>query len=151
MPPVCFVDSGILWRLLDPSHPERKPCLSLMHKCFVRKPRFIAGVNSVVVVETMILLVKRSKIHPSRATNLLWNGFLRSENRVILFPIHHNTLKEALLEQAKHPEVEFPDCVISASMKENGITKIYTTNPKHFQVFDFVKEACDPRQKTQEV
>lgn len=38
--------------------------------------------------------------------------------------------------------------VIAASMNENGIFKIYTTNPKHFTAFNFVKGAIDPRQPT---
>ena len=142
---ITFLDSGILWRVLDPGHPEREPCLELMRRCFTHKPAFISGVNAVVVVETMIHLVKRSRIHPSKAANLLWNGFLRSESRVIVYPISHSTLREALMEQSKHPEVEFPDCVIAASMKENGITQIYTTNPTHFLEFDFIEKAIDPR------
>lgn len=145
MHPICFVDSGILWRLLDPAHPERESCLNLMRKCFIRKPKFVAGVNAVIIVEAMIHLIEKSKIHPSKAVGLLWDGFLKSENRVVVFPIYHGTLREALIQQSKHPQVEFPDCVISASMRENGIARIYTTNPKHFLMFSFIKEAIDPR------
>lgn len=142
---ISFLDSGVLWRLLDPDHPERGSCLNLMRRCFTQKPEFMAGVNAVVIVETMIHLIERSKIHPSRVSSLLWNGFLKSESKVVVYPIYRDTLREALIQQSEHPQVEFPDCVISASMKENGITKIYTTNPKHFLTFSFVKEAIDPR------
>lgn len=142
---LVFIDSGILWRALDPEHPERRPCLNILRKCFVKKPEFMAGVNSVIVIETMILLVQRSKIVPKKASILLWEGFLKSEDRVIAYPLHRSTLKEALELQAEKPHIEFPDCVIAASMNENGILKIYTTNPKHFVAFNFVKEAIDPR------
>lgn len=143
---ISFIDSGILWRLLDPAHPERESCLNLVRRCFMRKPEFIAGVNAVIIVETMIHLIEKSKIRPQRATDLVWDGFLKSENRVVVYPIDRSTLREALIQQSEHPQVEFPDCVISTSMKENGITKIYTTNPRHFLLFDFIKQAIDPRQ-----
>jgi predicted nucleic acid-binding protein len=120
-----------------------------MRKCFTRKPKFIAGVNAVVIVEAMIHLVEKSKIPPSKAVSLLWDGFLKSEKRVVVFPIYYDTLREALIQQSRHPNVEFPDCVISASMKENGIARIYTTNPKHFLMFSFIKEAIDPRLHSQ--
>ena len=116
-----------------------------MRKCFIQKPELIFGLNGVVVVETMILLVKRSKIEPHTASNLLWNGFLRSESRVIVYPIYRETPREALNLQSKNPEVEYPDCAVAATMKENGITSIYTTNPRHFKRFSFIKEAIDPR------
>jgi len=142
----AFIDSGILWRALDPGHPERQPCLGILRKCFTKRPEFIAGVNSVILVETMILLVKRSKIMPEVASKLLWEGFLKSEERVIVYPTYRNTLREALNLQATEPRVDFPDCVIASSMNENGISRIYTTNPEHFILFNFVKEAIDPRE-----
>jgi len=105
----------------------------------------ILGLNAVVVVETMILLVKRSKINPRAASNLLWNGFLRAESRVVVYPIYRETLREALNLQSENPEVEYPDCVVAATMNKNGIISIYTTNPRHFKRFGFIKEAVDPR------
>jgi len=93
----------------------------------------------------MILLVKRSKIDPRTASNLLWYGFLRSESRVTVYPIYRETLREALKLQSKNPEIEYPDCAVAATMRENGITNIYTTNPGHFKRFSFIKEAIDPR------
>jgi len=141
----AFIDSGILWRALDPKHPERQPCLSVLRKCFTKTPEFIAGVNSVILVETMILLVKRSKIMPEVASKLLWEGFLKSEERAIVYPTQRNTLRDALDLQVTEPSVDFPDCVIASSMSENGISRIYTTNPRHFTLFKFVKEAIDPR------
>lgn len=139
------MDSGVIWRVLDPKHPEREPCLELVRKYFTQKPELMFGLNAVVVVETMILLVKRSKIDPRTASSLLWNGFLRSESKVAVYPIYRDTLREALNLQSKNPEIEYPDCEIAATMKENGITSIYTTNPKHFKRFSFIKEAIDPR------
>ncbi|MEM3511582.1 MAG: hypothetical protein QXY80_02880 [Candidatus Jordarchaeales archaeon] len=56
---IFFIDSGVVWRLLDPLHPEREPCLSVARRCFSSKPDFLMGVNSVVIVEAMISLVKR--------------------------------------------------------------------------------------------
>jgi predicted nucleic acid-binding protein len=142
---IFFIDSGVLWRLLDPEHPEREACLNLMSKCFRRKPEFIAGVNTVVIVETMICLVKRSKIDPGEAANILWNGFLKSEKRVVIFPTYRSTLEEALILQNEKKDVEFSDCVIAATMKENAVSNIYTTNIKHFSSFSFVEKAIDPR------
>ena len=142
---IWFVDSGVLWRLLDPGHPEREACLSLMRRCFTQRPEFIAGINAVILVETMICLTRLSKIKPGQASNILWNGFLKSESRVAFFPTYKSTLKEALALQCEAEGVEFPDCVIAATMKENGVAHIYTTNPRHFSGFEFVKEAVDPR------
>lgn len=115
-----------------------------MRKCFTKKPEFIAGVNAVILVETMINLVRRSKIRPSEAAKILWDGFLKSDTRVVIFPIYRSTLEEALTLQRDREDVEFPDCVTAATMKENGVSSIYSTNPKHF-TFEFVKEAIDPR------
>lgn len=139
------MDSGIIWRVLDPKHPERGPCLELVRECFIQKPKLIFGLNAVVVVETMILLVKRSKIEAGKASNLLWNGLLRAESRVMVYPIYRDTLRGAFDLQSENPDVEYPDCVVAATMMENGITRIYTTNPKHFKKFRFIKEVIDPR------
>jgi predicted nucleic acid-binding protein len=54
------------------------------------------------------------------------------------------TLKAALDLNSKEPSIEYPDCVIAATMKENELKVIYTSNPSHFRRFDFVKEALDP-------
>jgi len=116
-----------------------------VRECFIHKPQLIFGLNAVVIVETMILLVKRSKIDAGKASNLLWNGLLKAESRIMVYPIYRDTLREALDLQSGNPEVEYPDCVVAATMRENGITSIYTTNPKHFKRFRFIKEAIDPR------
>lgn len=142
---VFFVDSGVLWRLLDPLHPEREPCLKVVRRCFSPKPDFLLGVNSVVIVETMISLTKRSKIAPRDASSIMRDGFLKVKSRVIVYEVNRNTVMEALRLQSERGDVEFPDCVIAATMKENGVSTILTTNPKHFEAFDFVERAIDPR------
>jgi len=86
-------------------------------------------------------------ISSAKASDLIWSGFLKSEGRVTFYPIDRGVIREALLQQVAKPSVEFPDCVIAATMKENNITRIYTTNPSHFLEFPFIEEAADPRQK----
>jgi len=142
---IFFIDSGVVWRLLDPLHPEREPCLSVARRCFSSKPDFLMGVNSVVIVEAMISLVKRSKILPSTASSIIHDGFLKAKSRVLVYNVTRNTLLEALRLQRENGEAEFPDCVIAATMKENNISTILTTNPEHFEAFSFVEKAIDPR------
>lgn len=142
---IFFVDSGVIWRLLDPLHPEREPCLTVARRCFSPKPDFLLGVNSVVIVEAIISLVKRSKMTPSAASSIIYEGFLKAKSRVIVYAVTRETILEALRLYRESGDAEFPDCVIAATMKENNISTILTTNPKHFKSFSFVKEAIDPR------
>jgi len=141
---IAFIDSGVLWRALDPSHPEHDPCLELIRKAFLPRPAFSWGVNAVVIVESMLLLVRRSRMRVGQATNIIWDGFLKSEERVINYPVHKMTLRQALDLNSKEPSVEYPDCVVAATMKENDLRVIYTTNPSHYKRFEFIKEAIDP-------
>jgi predicted nucleic acid-binding protein len=140
----AFIDSGVVWRALDPLHPQHRPCLDVLRKAFLPKPLLSWAVNAVVIVETMLLLVGRSKIPAGQASRIIWDGFLKSEERVVNYPVDRMALKAALDLNSKEPSIEYPDCVIAATMKENELKVIYTSNPSHFRRFDFIKEALDP-------
>lgn len=141
---VAFIDSGVVWRALDPLHPQHRPCLDVFRKAFLPKPVLSWAVNAVVIVETMLLLVERSKMPVGQASRMIWDAFLKSEERVVNYPVDRMTLRAALDLNSKEPSIEYPDCVIAATMKENELKVIYTSNPSHFKRFDFIKEALDP-------
>lgn len=141
---VEFIDSGVLWRALDPLHPQHRPCLVVVREAFLPRPMLCWAVNAVVIVETMLLLVGRSKMPVAQATRMIWDGFLKSEERVVNYPVDRMTLKQALDLNSKEPSIEYPDCVIAATMKENGLNVIHTSNPSHFRLFEFIREALDP-------
>ena len=79
-----------------------------------------------------------------QASRMVWDGFLKSEERVVNYPVDRMTLRAGLGLKSKEPSVEYLDCVIATTMKENELKVIYTSNPSHFKRFDFIREALDP-------
>ena len=125
----AFFDTSILIYAYDKSEPEKQAIASeLVKKTFDKE--MIGYVSNQILSELYFVLTEKKGMSKEDAETIVLS-FLDSDSwKKVNYDVQ--TVKETV-KTAKKLAVIFWDILISETMKENGINKIYTEDEEHFK------------------
>jgi len=132
-----FLDTNIIAYAFDESDPNKKKiCEELVEKAF--KGEITGCVSNQVLGELFMVLTKKVRRPVPKATaRIVVESLIDSVNWVKI-NYDHNTVKKSI-EKSRTINVPFWDILITETMKENGIVKIYTENERDFKKIHEIK------------
>lgn len=125
----AFFDTSILIYAYDKSEPEKQTIASELVKTIFNK-EMSGYVSNQILGELYFVLTEKKGMSKEDAENIV-SSFLDSDSWIkVNYDVQ--TVK-ATVKTAKTLAVIFWDILIAETMKENGISKIYTENEKDFK------------------
>ena len=132
-----FFDTNIIAYAFDEFDINKKKiCEELVDKAF--KGEIKGVVSNQVLSELFTVLTQKMGKHASKKTAAIIVESLIDSEKWVKINYEHTTVKKSLA-QAKTINVSFWDILISETMKENGINKIYTEDEEHFKKISGIK------------
>lgn len=132
-----FFDTNIIVYAYDISEEKKRiMCNKLLSRVF--NGESVGIVSNQVLAEVFYTLTTkvRKPLAPTKANEII-TTFLKSENWLKI-NYDENTLEKGIITSI-NANIDLWDALISETMKENGITKIYTENEKDFKRISGIK------------
>ena len=133
----AFFDTNIIIYAYDPSEPVKQSrCANLLEKVYEKE---ITGVVSNQILGEVFkgLIENIEKPISIENAELIIKNIIESDAWMKI-NYDHETVEKAIIT-TKLSRTPFWDTVIAETMKENGITKIYTENEKDFRKISGIK------------
>ncbi|MFI5419628.1 MAG: PIN domain-containing protein [Nitrososphaerales archaeon] len=131
-----FVDTNILAYAFDESDEKRrKPCEKLVKQGFSGESSL--SVSNQILGELFVVLTKKmGKTMPRDRAGLIVSGFIDSP-KWLKTSYTHATIKRAI-QDTSVINCAFWDLMIAETMREAGITRIYTENERDFKSIPWI-------------
>ena len=131
---IFLIDSTILVYAYDPTD-QRKYAIakSLLEKCWKRERKFAISTQNLA---EFFVVITQKVAHPLsvvEAEQVITDICAFSQWKILQYNIH--TLQSAI-RLHKNKQKHFWDALIVATMRQEGITHIYTENEKDFTLFE---------------
>ena len=129
---LSLVDTNILVYAYDQSEKKKHEIAKeLLKKCFEGKIKYALSTQN--LSEFFVEIIKKIEFPLSkRDVSEIIKEIIEFDNLIIL-DIKPNTIISAVEISNKH-DMSYWDSLLAATMKENGITEIYTENEKDFKL-----------------
>lgn len=141
MATIYLIDSNILIYSVNENSPHRKPALEIMNKVITGEVNACLSYQTLYEFYAIITDPKRVESPiPYKEAQKTIELYMKSSNIKKIFPLSAN-LQNTLSLLKKHNVVRqnIFDLVLVATMMDNGIKGIYTTNETHFKQFEFLE------------
>ena len=122
---MIFMDTNVFVFANIKDYPEHEACLKKLQEKMLTEE---LAINIFVLSESFHILSK----HLDKTDAEYRVESLLSSRRIRYVDVSLSTFKEAM-SISKEKDIRINDAVVYASMKENGITQILTTNEKDFR------------------
>jgi uncharacterized protein len=126
-----FLDANIVMYALGGPHPLRSPCKAVLEK--IRSGSVLAVTNTEVLQE---ILYRYFSIKRQALGELVYTSLVEICTGVL--PVTRQETDQALDLMKKHPEITSRDAIHAATMLNNDIQEIYSTDP-HFDLIPEIR------------
>lgn len=132
--PYQFVDANIIMYCLGSSHPLREPCRSLLDE--MKKGQRVAVTNTEVLQE---ILHRYFSLRKTAIGEIAYRALTRLCRTILPVTIRDTDLALGLLKA--HPQITTRDAVHAATMLNNGIREIISTDTHFDQIGEIYRIA----------
>lgn len=135
--PASLIDTNVLVYANNVDSQFHRKCKAVLQKAVSGKMQAAIAIQNLVELYAVITDIKRVErpLAPTKAKDLV-RFYSGHENIQIIAPTHRTIeVLGGLVAEYKPKAQSIFDCLLVATMLDNGISEIYTANAEHFNPF----------------